>query len=77
MSYDERREKLFNMSAYSDQRVRNEEIGMVIRMLQQSWEQHRVLPMPDLSDIEEEDETQSEMVFEWTRNYKRSDAFCE
>ena len=85
LSYEERRDRLFTVSAYSDQRVRNEEINMVINMLQQSWSQPSILPKPDLYEIEEEDEEgeppkqeEKEQVIHWKRvGLRRSNAFSE
>ena len=86
LSYEERREKLFSVSDYSQDRVRDEEINMVINLLQQSWAQHNhILPMPDISEIIEDDDDDEECAttikpyFEeirWKRNpVKRSQSF--
>lgn len=67
------------------------DINAVIEMLQKSWNQTRLLPAPDLFDIEDiEDTTEqgaeieqpcsSSMVFQWKRNCgppRRSQSFCE
>jgi hypothetical protein len=79
LSYEERRERLFTVSDYNDNQVRNEEINMVINLLQQSWSQNYILPMPDLSAIIDDDETDDpdaanahyEEVMEWKRNMSR------
>lgn len=71
LSYEERRAKLFDVSDYSQDRLRHEEINMVINLLQQSWAQNYILPMPDLSVIVDDDEDTDnhyEEVMEWSRN---------
>lgn len=70
LSYEERRIKLFDVSDYSQDRVRNEEITMVINLLEQSWSQNYILPMPDLSVIVDDEDTDNhyEEVMEWRRN---------
>jgi hypothetical protein len=77
LSYVERRERLFTVSDYNENQVRNEEINMVINLLEQSWSQNYILPMPDLSAIVDDDENDAdnsqhyEEVMEWKRNMSR------
>lgn len=90
LSYDQRRNRLFAVS--SSERVKSEEIDMLVKMLQQSWSEPKLLPPPIIEDVEEfendlsiqteeeeeEEETPPELTIRWKRvPYKRSHAFCE
>lgn len=57
LSYEEKRNRLINTTDYRDQRDRNQALGQVIQRMQSWWEQHPVLPMPKLHDIQEEEST--------------------
>ena len=59
LSYEEKRNRLIATTNYRDQRDRNQALGQVIQRMQSWWEQHPVLPMPNLYDIQEEDSPSS------------------
>ena len=90
LDYEKRRERLFEVSTYSEQRVRNEEIDMVMNFLKSSWSEHTILPLPDFvveddddSDDEEEKDCEiyvnptKEQVVRWKRVVTRSESFME
>ena len=83
LTYERRRERLFGVSAYSEERVRNEEIDMVMNFLQCSWSQHSLLPLPDFDDLEDQDDDEDdvkpskEQVFQWKRVMQRSQSFMD
>jgi hypothetical protein len=54
LSYEEKRERLISLANYTDQRDRNQKLGQVIQGMQSWWKEHPMLPMPDLSSIQEE-----------------------
>ena len=58
LSFDERRDRLFNVSSESDgseQSERKLELSMIIKMLHNSWSMNSILPPPRLYDIDEEE----------------------
>lgn len=59
LSYEEKRGRLIATTDYSDERTRNKELGQVIQRMQSWWQQHPVLPMPNLFDIVEEKRSSS------------------
>lgn len=59
LSYEERRFRLRTVSAYSEERVKTEELDVVIQMLQESWLQpsrSNLLPGPTFDNLEEDDD---------------------
>lgn len=90
LSFDERRDRLFTVSAHSHESERNMELNMMIKMLQNSWSMNHILPPPKLHDIDEEEEDedlirrhnakakpQKAQEFKWKRNFHRSQSFSE
>ena len=59
LTYEEKRNRLIATTEYQDQRERNQALGQVIQRMQSWWEQHPVLPMPKLYNIQEEEMTAS------------------
>ena len=57
LSYEEKRDRLVNIGNYEDQRDRNQKLGQVIQRMQSWWQEHPILPMPDLYHIPEEPST--------------------
>jgi hypothetical protein len=68
LSYEERRQRLFEVNGFSQQDVKNEEINMVITMLQSSWTLNSILPVPELEEIEEVEAEAGVPVIQWQRN---------
>ena len=81
LSYEEKRNRLINTTDYRDQRDRNQALGQVIQRMQSWWEQHPVLPMPKLQDIQEEESTTTTSSLNRRRHYNDKEdeeaACCE
>lgn len=88
MSYNERRERLFRVRDHTPTQVKNDEIGMVIQLLENSWAQPNILPAIEMEDIEEETEADLSALeddeekpapneFCWRRNFRRQQAFSD
>jgi hypothetical protein len=56
LSYDQRRDRLFEVSVNGEEKVRGEEVEMVMDFLAISWAQHKILPPPEFEDLEELEE---------------------
>jgi hypothetical protein len=90
LNYEARKLRLFQVSSYSEQRVRSEEVNVVMKFLECSWAQHTLLPLPKFDDFSEDSEDcneeddkfdfthpSPEQVFRWTRVMRRSQSFLE
>lgn len=87
LTFNERRKRLVQASAFGSERIQNQELERVIDMLHQSWSEPKILPPPVLEeeikdDDEEEKETAEDSdedrlpVLKWRRvSFRRQQSF--